>query len=361
MLACVHPATRLEQASTADPRPAPALAETRPDGRLPGEFEPVDRVLIAWTQDNIQYAEFFGPILVQAAQRSRLSLVVAEGIDERLFQYELRQLGVSLDQVEVQRAPLDTMWIRDYGPLVVHKRDGRAVVVDPHYDDERTGDDRVPQVLANVWRLPVDAIPMEIHGGHIQSDGAGRCIVTDDLHVRNAELDMRSIADLLFRHYGCEVTAMLPALLGEETGHVDIFAYITSPGRLLLGQYTPAQDHDNAIRLDHAAEILEGVGFEVTRIPMPTNSRRRIFRTYTNALAIDGAVLVPVYRRARRHEAKAIEAFEAAFPDRDIVPIRADRLIELAGAVHCTTITTSRGGLVTELSPFPIGDGSVPL
>jgi agmatine/peptidylarginine deiminase len=79
-------------------------------------------------------------------------------------------------------------------------------------------------------------------------------------------------------------------------------------------------------------------GFDVTRIPMPDNRRRRVFRTYTNVLVLNQTVLVPTFRQNRRHERRALRAFAEAYPDRRIVGIVSDGVMGLAGALHCTAI-----------------------
>jgi agmatine deiminase len=74
---------------------------------------------------------------------------------------------------------------------------------------------------------------------------------------------------------------------------------------------------------------------------MPPN-HDGVFRTYVNAATINDAVLVPVYVDTDEGEAEALEAFAAAYPDREIIPIASSELIKLEGAVHCATLTIAR-------------------
>jgi agmatine/peptidylarginine deiminase len=71
---------------------------------------------------------------------------------------------------------------------------------------------------------------------------------------------------------------------------------------------------------------------------MPDNDRRQVFRTYTNAVALNGVVLVPVYRQHQTGRGAALRTFRQAFPGRAIVPIESDGIADLAGAVHCMTM-----------------------
>jgi len=139
-------------------------------------------------------------------------------------------------------------------------------------------------------------------------------------------------------YFGCSSTLFLPELDGEGTGHIDMYATITAPGEVIVGAYTSWDDPVNAQRLDVAAKQLEDAGFLVRRIPMPMNTDGN-FRSYTNALAVNQSVLVPVYRDDTRYQDDALAVFQAAYPDRKIVPIDATEIIRWAGAIHCVTQT----------------------
>ena len=54
---------------------------------------------------------------------------------------------------------------------------------------------------------------------------------------------------------------------------------------------------------------------------------------------MNGKVLVPVYDEDTRFEAAALAVFKQAYPDRQIVPINSDSIIQWAGAIHCVTMT----------------------
>lgn len=306
---------------------------------LPAEFEPVGRVLIGFEQGNWDYLPYFTELAVEVAERADV-VVVGYEVDRTAFAEHLASVGVPADRVEQIDAPIDSMWIRDYGPVFVRTHAGPLAVVDLPYHDDRLEDDQLPGRIAALERRLHVRVKLPLEGGHIQSDGSGRCVVTDmvlEAAERDLGLDEHGLADELYALFGCEETTWVPAMAGEETGHLDVFALITGPGRILVGRYERAQDPLNARLLDEAAETLADAGFVVTRIPMPGNAHRRIFRTYTNALILDGAVIVPVFGQHPAREHEALEILAEAFPAREIVPIEASGVMALAGAVHCTT------------------------
>ena len=73
-------------------------------------------------------------------------------------------------------------------------------------------------------------------------------------------------------------------------------------------------------------------------MPMNTDG---YYRSYTNALAINKTVLVPVYRDDMRYQDEALSIFQTAYPERNIVPIDATEVIRVGGAIHCVTQTVA--------------------
>jgi agmatine deiminase len=306
---------------------------------LPGEFEPAERLIMAW-DDSL--ARFLLAIMTAASDEVPITVLLApDQSDERLL-HVMRQLGIDPGTVQRVRVPVGSVWIRDFGPLVVRAPGGKRQVVDfGYYLDE--DEDRLPAVLAHaLWpQWTVQRSPLELEGGNVQSDGRGRCITTagyvEELEAMNKVTDAHLHEELRAR-LGCQALAVVPPLHGEPTGHVDMFATITGPGEVIVGRYEAADDPENAVRLDRTAIILRRAGFRVRRLPMPYHGDG-VFRSYTNSLAINGIVIVPVYPEAAEGEDEAFAVFRAAYPGRRIVPVIASDIITLYGAVHCAALT----------------------
>lgn len=313
---------------------------------LPGEFEPVDEVLLGWEGGNWEHLPFFTTLAQElASSRTRLVLVgTAE--DRGEFVQHLEASGVDAARLGAVDAVVDTMWIRDYGPVYVRSPAGELLVVDLPYHEDRPHDDALPEVLAFARGQRSIATKLPLEGGHLQADGAGRCVITDDAMQRavvDAGLTPAEVESELRELFGCFHVTWVPALIGEETGHLDMFALLTGPGQILVGEYTPSSDPENAQILDEVARLLTVSGFRVTRVPMPSNEHGLLFRTHTNALIVDDAVFVPIFEHERGTEQRALQVFARAFPGRRIVPIDSSSMITLAGAVHCATRGVPRG------------------
>jgi agmatine deiminase len=335
--------TRGASRPVADVAP-PDPVEARGEGAgevlgMAAEYGPVEQVLLGWSDDAWLYLPTYLGLIHGLAAHAPVLLVV-DGFEQQfMVAHELARHGVQLGAVEFAHAPLDSMWMRDYGPLVVRLRDGTRRIVDAPYG--RVHDDAVPRMMATKLGWEHAALPIELDGGHLQIDGEGRCIVSEDVPYLNVERGQteEQTLEALREHLGCRQVTLVPPLLLEETGHVDVFLYVTGPGRVLLGRYRPIDDGENHRRLETTARLLRQAGFEVDRIPMPSNARRTVFRSYTNALATNQAVFVPTYRRDRRFERAALNGFRRSFPGRAVIAVPADDVIELGGAIHCLAMT----------------------
>jgi agmatine/peptidylarginine deiminase len=329
-----------------DPRSShPYYAFTAPprlDVRMPAEFEDAQALLIAWDDQAWSLESFFLELIAVAHKEIQVVVYLESQQSANLLYDLMGERGIDVDKVSMVSVDLDSVWMRDFGPLVIKDESNAYRIVDFRYYWGRFADDVLPTRIANAWKLDVHRPPIENEGGNFLSDGMGRCISTERVLSRNAPLG--HTADTLramYREYfGCSSTLFLPELAGEGTGHVDMYATITAPGEVIVGQYTTWDDPENASRLDFAAQTLAQAGYVVRRIPMPMNTDGH-FRSYTNALAVNNSVLVPVYRDDTRYEEAALTVFQEAYPDRKVVPIDATEIIRWAGAIHCVTQTVA--------------------
>jgi agmatine/peptidylarginine deiminase len=314
---------------------SPAVAATE-RLRLPGEFEPVERLILVWDD---YFSDFLFDIVSAAWSQAEITIVV----DTERPSLELERMALDPRWVRVVRMPVGSIWIRDFGPLVVRGGAGERHLVRFDYvsgGQEKQVADRLSGELWNDW--PRHRIPIAFEGGNLQVDGTGRCITTagyDDEELMST-IDVDALRVELRDKLGCDALYIVPPLMGEPTTHVDMFATITGPGEIIVGRYHPDRDPINAARLDLAAKILQEGGFLVHRIPMPANSDG-FFRSYTNALAVNGVVLVPVYPEDTAGEAEALEVFGAAYPGRTVLPVDASTVIQLDGAIHCATLSVA--------------------
>lgn len=311
---------------------------------LPGEFEPARGLLIGWGAGAYAEEQFMLEIIRAASTEVPVTIVVPDQRTANTLDYDMDRFGVDTSRVNYLLFEVDSVWMRDYGPLSVVTPTGGRGHVDLRYYWGRWMDDYFPTAYAGSRGEGVARPPIEMEGGNFLSDGQGRCVTTDANVARNAAFGYTQddIRALLRDYLGCVRTTVVPAMQNEGTGHVDMSVHITAPGEVIVGKYDPRDDAVNAQRLETAAARLAADGFLVRRVWMPKNDGQTVFRSYTNALAVNGKVLVPVYAEDRRGEASALATFADAYPGREIVPIGADGIIQMAGAIHCVTMTLGR-------------------
>ncbi len=325
------------------------------DCRLPGEFEHQRALLLACNDLLTTAPNLLVEIARHAAGKIDLVLLVSNVEDYDAAKRLLNANSIPLHSIRFAELSHDTMWARDYGPIIVKSTAGHATVIDAGYDLGRPQDDFVPTEFANLLNLPVVQIPLRLDGGNLLSNSDGLAITTQRLFEENGEIEEQSVRALLRGTYGLKRVVVLEPLVGESTGHVDMFATFTSPNTVVLGQYDPSIDAENAAILDRNAEKLAQVQtangpLRVVRVPMPKHDDAN-WRTYTNVIFANGVLMVPTYAGTdRTKQRQALATYMKLLPGWQVVSVDASHIIESAGALHCITMNL---GPLGDLPEFP--------
>jgi agmatine/peptidylarginine deiminase len=249
-------------------------------------------------------------------------------------------------------APLNGIWIRDYGPEIQATPEGDFQFVDmgyysgqisscPSTPDQitmgRPSDDVSPTRFApSFLKTGVEVFRPQLRteGGNLQTDGQGTCV-----HMRRDVLQQNNFSrwhytqgeldDVYRSFFNCPQVITLnslapdPGPVGVRTNidHVDMIVAFQSAQTVIVGRLDPEDaeiDPTNAAILDSNADLLDGAGYNVVRVPMPAryctvhhsqtcianpNETRecgigvdRVWATYTNSILIGNRMLVPIYQ-----------------------------------------------------------------
>lgn len=332
-----------------------------PQNCLPGDFQPQSAVLLGVNELVRYHPAAFGSIIEALHNQVRVIGLVAKPEEVTLARTILDHYQLPPDAVDFVQLPLNSMWVRDYGPFFIRRPDGQVHLIDSEYDavgndTERADDDAVPQVLAGRLGLPVEPMPLHTEGGNVLSNGEGLCVSTTRLVERNAErgLGLTDVGQVLADHLGVKTWIYVPMLKGEPTGHADMFMCFLAPNVVVVGRIDPRQDPDNAAILDFAANELaqrqtRAGPMQVHRIPMPP-PRDGVWRTYTNVLIANGVLLAPVYSDIDpATQSDVLGLYERLLPGYRIVPITADTLAPKRGLLHCISLNVPAG---VDLAPL---------
>lgn len=315
--------------SATGPTTPPAGTATGGDV-APGEFEEVSLLLLG-CPDAYSVSDLYPEMLdaLRGVVRTRIY------VDNDYVRYDLIDLfqrtGVDDADYAFVRAPIDSIWMRDYGPLFV-KSGGGLEVVDLRYYPNRPNDDAVPLRFAQSEGLPVRDLPLAWEGGNYTSDGQGGIYATTVLLEHNRS-SRGQLSQAVASAFGGDLMLLEPMLDDGGTGHLDMFCLLTGPRSALLNRF-PSW-HQNYSRMERHAGTLSSLGFALTR----TDPADTGFKSYTNGVLINGTALVPTYARPSA-DAAALAAYRQA--GYRAVGIDCRRIIEWSGALHCITITVPR-------------------
>jgi agmatine/peptidylarginine deiminase len=330
---------------------------------LPPEWAPQAAVMLTWPRQDGDFARHFAAvernfiaIAVAIGRFQNLHVNVAEGADA--LQARLIAAGVPRERLIVHEVPNDDVWARDHGPITV-VRDGRLVHLDftfngwgNKFSAER--DNALTRKLDQygAWSAPVETIDFVLEGGALEVDGHGTLLTTERCLLaptRNPHLSKVQIEDLLKAQLGLDRVLWLSHgdLIGDDTdGHIDTIARYCDPSTIV---YQGCDDRSDAHFDDLAAMADElralrdwqGQPYRLVALPLPTaihdpDDGRRLPAGYANFLILNGAVLVPVYGQPL--DAVALDLIRPVFPDREVIGIDCNALIQQYGGLHCVTM-----------------------
>jgi agmatine/peptidylarginine deiminase len=331
-------------------RPLASARTPRPCGvlQVPGEFQRQAALILVCNELLPSFPRLFRSVVAAAHGHVPIVCVVSSPQERQTALGLLAEAELPPQAVRFVTLPLDTMWVRDYGPIFVQDTDGTVFLADLDYTpseeagEVRWRDNNAPRLLGEVLALPVTAVPLRLSGGNLLSNGDGLCVTTSAILRDNADrgYDPRRIRSLLCDHLGFRQWVCLPELDGERTKHVDMFVTFLAPDLAVVGQMDASVDPTNAAILDAAAAELARQqtsrgAMRVFRIPMPPGENGT-WRSYSNVIFANGVLLVPTFSGVEPSlEKQALDTYASLLPGWKVVGINCDELLPTEGLLHC--------------------------
>jgi agmatine deiminase len=311
------------------------------------EFNPQSALLIG-ANDLVRFHQEAFKSIVRAVE-GRIPIIgfVSNEEEVELGQDLLSAAGLPGTAVNFIVLPLDSMWIRDFGPQFARWSDGTVKVIHAVYDPDVKGpriqDDALSTYIGRVLNLKVERMPLTLEGGNILSNGDGLMVTSTEVMERpeNRGYTLQQIGSMLQTYLGCETWVYLRPPEGEPTGHIDFCLTFLRRNLVVVGQYDKAYDPVNAEILDQMAKTLAGQKTSmgplvVERIPMPPRTKEGDWRSYCNVLLVNGIILMPSYSGVDPAlEEEARKTYARLMPTWKIAPINSDTLIKKRGVLHC--------------------------
>jgi agmatine deiminase len=338
-----HPA-EVEHAPDSSPIPAPETPV-----RLPAQWEPMEAVIVNWPV-------LYPPLWPLHAQMVEAIAPVAAVIvtvpapmwahAAHLFLAMRGHLGEQIDRVRFLVVPTDDIWVRDYGPIIGYDGNGGRVAINAIYDHlpnfPQVRDNAMPARWAAHTGMPLRDLKLHSEGGNLWSDGDGTLIMTEKIITANPPHTYESLQAYLRGFFDFEKLIITPRMAIESTGHVDLLVKPVDAATVLVSAPTT---RTSAYQLRQTADLFRretnarGKPYTVIELPTPPLYINwlafPIRRSYSNALTINGRVLVPVYDIP--DDERALRIYADAMPDYAIIPIDCRVGANGGGAVHCMT------------------------
>ena len=349
------------------------------DLRTAAEWEEIEVLTIAW--------EGFPCILKQivAASVSECRVVVFTESPNSTSNYLTSGScggSISLNNVDIVPADLNSIWIRDYGANTVYGswNDDR-ILVDWLYNRPRPDDDLIPDVLADHLGLEVYSTTAEPYnlmntGGNWMSDGFGTAFESELVLDENQggstwwtsypNHTTEEIEGILEDFMGVHTLIKMPTLPYDGIHHIDMHMKLLDESTLMVSEYPEGVADGPQINanIDYVLSNYTtkwGTPFDVVRIPSPPQlgggypNTGGWYETYSNAVFVNKKILLPTYYE--EYDTTAIRIWEEALPGYEIIGIDCDgseNIIELSGAIHCITHSvTVEDPLIISHLPLP--------
>lgn len=345
--------------------------------RTPAEYEPAQAYLLHWAPyPGSAWAALFGGIVKGAWGVAPVLMVHTSASHKSWLEGQLTALGIP--QAELSdpskiiwyQHTTDAIWSRDYGPISILSLpatgQGALSFVDFRYYPTRVYDDEIPSDLAAAWGVNVYRPDLAFEGGNFMTTSDGLCASSKGTLYYNLQYSQSAIEEIYKTYLGCKKLLWPTPMTGGVIAHIDMFAKLASDTSVLVGEYGPLEDAKNQPILDANAALFaaatngSGQPLSVIRIPMPSNAGGKVWRTYTNSLALNKTLLIPTYSADTSHEAAALKAYADAFPGFAQVTIDSEVIIPLQGAIHCITMQIPVGAKVKmEADPPPLCGATV--
>lgn len=328
--------------------------------RTPAEWEESQAVVLTWASfPSIQRQ------LVQHIQQECEVWIVAP--DSNAVKSNITSNGGSLTNVKFVQAPINSIWVRDFGPNSVYLAGVDSLVfVDWTYNRPRFADNAVPDAVGDVMDIPVysmNTIPYDlVHtGGNFMADGFGTgfssLLVDDENDGQEFSLEAKTseeVDDLMNMYMGINPYIKMTTLPYDDIHHIDMHMKLINEETLLIGEFPEGisdgpQIEQNIQYIQDNYTSVFGTPYNIIRVPMPPNPAgtsypgqpfgNAFYRTYANNLIVNKTVIVPVYRE--EYDTIGLRIIQEAMPGYNVVGIDVDdsgaNLISQGGALHCIT------------------------
>ncbi|QDT04276.1 Peptidylarginine deiminase precursor [Rubripirellula lacrimiformis] len=335
-----------------------------PYPRLAAEFEPTRLLMFGVADWQPHHREILIEVAHKTAGHANVMVLCNDTWQIKDTTAWLLESGNDFPHVYFCEIPLDTVWLRDFGPMFAQTATG-IQALDFYYEGTRPKDDGLPLVWARRTGIQYVEVPWTLQGGNLISNGQGIGLTTnrifEDNHITfpsplpqmNVQFERRKmVVDQFVKFCNLNQLAVLEPLQSESTQHVDMFATFLSAADVLVAQLDRHADPINAAILDRNAARLSKlvVGqqpMRVHRIDIPVREGTS-WSAYTNIVISGDLVLMPIFNSDPPNMIQsAVAAYRRLLPNHTVETIDMTSMKQLQGELHCLSLH------VPAMAPMP--------
>ena len=303
--------------------------------RFVAEFEPMQAVMIS-------YAGYYGfgipvSLIAQLADNCHLYCVVTSS-NQSTAQSTMQSGGVNMGNVTFVNAPVDSYWIRDYGPWYIFE-DRDPAIVDNKYNRNRPNDDNMSQVFSNLLSIPMYGMNLTHTGGNMMEDGRGHG-VSDELVFTENNNNEANVRQKMRDYLGIDPYHVTIDPQGAYIAHVDCWGKYLAPDKILIAQLPQGAahyaDYEQVANYFATTNCCWGYPYHVYRVQEPGGST---LAPYTNSLILNKTVYVPLGSNSTYNQ-QALDVYQEALPGYTIIGVTNDDYSiswQNTDALHCRT------------------------
>ena len=344
--------------------------------RMPGEFEPQEKIYMLWPQRPDNWRNGAKPAqkaFAEVAKAIRRFEPVTVLASPEQFSNCRNTLPPEITVLEMTS---NDAWVRDCGPTFLVNDKGSLRACDWKFNawggltdglyfpwDQ---DDLVARKICELEHA--DSYRTEVfvlEGGSIHVDGEGTVMTTEMCLLsagRNPSMSKKQIGKKLKNYLNCDKVLWIPNGIDkkETNGHVDDIACFIRPGEAAC-IYTENKKHPFYAVSQEVYRTLSGMTdakgrkLKVHKIcctkhpvkmkkqfcidqvegPKPRKKGELCIASYLNFLIVNGGVIVPQYDD--ENDKKALKQIQKLFPDRRAVGVHTKEIVYGGGNIHCIT------------------------
>lgn len=316
----------------------PEAVTPPPQGQVTcvAEYEPMDGIIIAW-----EGLASWTTILTQMASHITTTgdadvYVSVDSAGEQNSAFtKLQNGGVDMSRVNFIITPTDSIWMRDYGPRYVYQGNCRAII-DHTYNVPRPLDNMFNTAFGQFTGHLKYELPLRHGGGNYHLDALGQGRTTRLIVNENPQFTESEIDGIWNDYQNLDTTFYQPFPRSvDATQHIDMWMQVIADDVVIISDWPFNQGSTQDQICDSTATSMANEGYTVFRVP--ARSVGGTHYTYTNVVMCNDIVLIPTYTNGQvtQHNTPALQAWQAAAPNKTIIQINCENIVWAAGVMHC--------------------------